>query len=251
MSTFLDIALKAADAAEAVTLDYYQGNLQVSLKADRSPVTIADKEAEAAIIATIRDSFPDHAFFGEETGKTGQSDYRWIIDPIDGTKNYIAGIPLWGTLIALTYKGEVVVGVSRCPVLKETVYAERGGGAFLNGKPIHVSNCARVADAMVSFGSIYCFTQRGLEQQLLALLRDARRHRAFGDLWPIQLAAAGRLDIVVEGALHAYDIAPFAVIFEEAGGKLTDLNGRPFHDEITSVVATNGELHDEVLRYFQ
>jgi histidinol-phosphatase len=249
MSRFLQVAKRAAREGARVAMSYYEKNLTVELKADRSPVTRADRETEKTIIRTIRAEFPDHNFFGEEFGRSSKrSEYVWIIDPIDGTKNFIAGIPLWGTLIALMHGNEVIVGVSYIPTLKEMVWAEKGKGAFLNGKQIHVSRKAKLSDSMISFGSLPAFKRKRLGTKLLKLLDKTGRQRSFGDLWPYHLLASGRLEIVVEASIRAYDIAPFVVIMQEAGGTTSDIAGHPFSLEISSFLATNGNVHDNVLR---
>ncbi len=248
MSRYLQIARRAAREAGRVSMSYYRKNLTVHLKSDKSPVTRADRETEKAIIRTIRSEFPDHSFFGEEFGRSKkQSDFIWIIDPIDGTKNFIAGIPLWGNLIALMYRGEIIVGVSHLPVLKEMVWAEKGKGAFLNGKPIHVSTEAKLSESMISFGSLPAFKRKGMEKQLLRLLDNTGRQRSFGDLWPYHLLASGKLEVVVEASIRAYDVAPFVVIMQEAGGQTSDMAGKPFSLDIGSFLATNGRVHDKVV----
>ncbi len=249
MSRFLQVAKKAARAGGQVAMSYYRKNLTVQLKKDKSPVTRADREAEKAIIKCIKSVFPDHAFYGEESGRSSRkSDYLWIIDPIDGTKNFIAGIPLWGTLIALMHKDEVIVGVSHMPALKEMVWAEKGRGAYLNGTLIHVSKESKLADSMISFGSLPAFKRKSVDKNLLALLDKTGRQRSFGDLWPYHLLASGRLEIVVEAKIKAYDVAPFVVIMNEAGGKTSDIFGASFSTEISSFLATNGMVHAEVIK---
>ncbi|HKK21489.1 MAG TPA: inositol monophosphatase family protein [candidate division Zixibacteria bacterium] len=251
MSRFLQVAKRAAREGAGVARSYYEKNLTVELKADRSPVTRADRETEKTIIRIIRAEFPDHSFFGEEFGRSSKkSDYVWIIDPIDGTKNFIAGIPLWGTLIALMHKNEIIVGVSYISTLKEMIWAERGKGAFLNGRPIRVSQTTKLSDSMISFGSLPSFKRKRLGTKLLNLLDRTRRQRSFGDLWPYHLLASGRLEIVVEASIRAYDVAPFVVIVNEAGGETSDLAGNPFSLEISSFIATNGKQHRKVVSKF-
>lgn len=249
MDQYLAVAREAARAAAKVTTAYYKSDLQVSIKADRSPVTQADTEAEKAIITTIGEHFPDHAFFGEETGRTGQSEFVWLVDPIDGTKNFIDGIPLWGTLIALVHSGETVVGLSDMPIIEESVWAVKGQGAFRKGTRVKVSDRGTIKDAMISFGSLNPFRKLGREQGLLNMLHDARRHRAFGDCWPFHLLASGNLDIVTEALIKPVDVGCFDIITREAGGRFSDLDGNPFSFEISHVIASNGLVHDDVLDY--
>jgi histidinol-phosphatase len=251
-SKFLNVALNAIRAAEKITLDNYRRKPRVSLKADQTPVTTADIAAEKAILKVIQKAFPDHSFFGEESGRTGRkSDYLWIIDPIDGTKNFIAKIPLWGTLVALLHKGEVIVGVSNLPLLKEMLWAVRGKGAFLNGKKVKVSQKSELSQSMLSFGSLEAFRRNGWEKNILSLIYHTKRHRAFGDLWAYHLLAAGKLEVVIEASIKIMDVAPFDLIIREAGGLTSDMKGRKLHPKINSFVATNGKLHNKVLNYFK
>lgn len=251
MDEFLTVAREAAEAARRITQTYFKKDLDIAIKPDQSPVTEADRQAEQAIITTIQRHFPQHAFLGEETGQTGQSEFLWLVDPIDGTKNFIDGIPLWGTLIALAHQGEVIVGLSDMPMIEETVWAVKGQGAYLNNQPVHVSDRSSVSDAMVSFGSLNPFRELGREKGLLHMLHDSRRHRAFGDCWPFHLLASGQLDIVVEALIKQVDVACFDIITREAGGLLSDLDGRPFSLDISHVLATNGLVHEQVLAYLE
>jgi histidinol-phosphatase len=251
MSEYLTIAQEAARKAANVTLDYYTRKLTVSIKKDRTPVTDADHAAEKTIIETITRRFPDHAFYGEETGRTGNSDeFLWLIDPIDGTKNFIAEIPLWGILIALMHKGEVIVGVSYLPILGEMLCAEKGEGAFLNGESVHVSKTTKMARGMVSFGSLGAFRKEGLDRNVLELIYHSQRQRSFGDLYPFHLLAEGKLEAVVEAEIKVVDVAPFVLIIREAGGRTSDLSGKAFDLNTSSFVATNGHVQSEVLSYF-
>ncbi|MBU8933916.1 MAG: inositol monophosphatase [candidate division Zixibacteria bacterium] len=250
MSKFLTIAKRAARAGASQALKYYEANVEVKLKKDRTPVTVADTEAEKVIIETIRSQFPEHAFFGEESGRSGrQSNYVWIIDPIDGTKNFIAGIPLWGTLIALMHRDEVIVGVSYLPVMNEMLVAEKGSGTWLNSKRVTVSDRSRLRDSMLSFGSLGPFAEKDKKRGLESLIAACKRHRCFGDCWPYHLLVAGKLEIVVEAAIKLVDVAPFVCIIKEAGGKSSDINGKPLHPEIDSFIATNGKLHRATMKH--
>lgn len=160
-NTFLEVALEAAQAAEKILLKYINTTITVELKSDQSPVTVADKEAEAVIISTIQNAFPDHGFLGEETGLTRErAEYVWVIDPIDGTKNYIRGVPIFGSLIALMKNGEVILGVSNVPLMKELFYAEKGKGAYKNGIPVTVSTRPTLKESYVSHGGINYFIKK-------------------------------------------------------------------------------------------
>lgn len=248
MSKFLKIAKEAAEVAAEIAMRYYGKNPKVDIKADNSPVTIADKKAEQAIIETISAKFPDHAFLGEETGLSkSHSDYLWIIDPIDGTKNFIDGIPLWGNLIALMYKGEIVAGVSNVPAMGEMLWAAKGKGAFLNGKRVHVSNRHSLDESRISYGSLYSFKKAYKYRRVLSLIDTCKRQRCFGDCWPFHLLACGKLDIVVECGINIYDIAPFDIIIREAGGTVTDIDGGRLNLKTRTILATNGYLHSDSL----
>lgn len=252
-SQFLKVALEAAQKAEEVILEYYSGVIEVELKPDQTPVTVADQEAERVIIETIKQQFPEHGFWGEESGIANtDSTYQWIIDPIDGTKNYIRKIPLFATQIALMEDGELILGVSNAPVMKERLYAERGAGAFMNGERIYVSEVPELSEAMVCHGGFDTFDDGALLPNMCQLIRDTYRSRGFGDYYIFHLLASGSADIAIEAAdLAPWDISALVVIVEEAGGTITDLSGNPLEQRQTKVIATNGVLHDAVLKYFR
>jgi len=249
VSKYLSVAKKAIREASKITLDYYtKQNFSISIKKDNTPVTNADKKAEKTIIKIIKESFPDHGFWGEETGVSrNNSEFIWIIDPIDGTKNFIAGIPFWGTLIALMHKDEVILGLSYVPLMKEMLWAEKGKGAFLNGKRVNVSNGQNLSDSMISFGSLKTFYGKKLGKNLIDLSNKCKRQRSFGDLYPYHLLAAGKIDLVVEAAIKLVDVAPFDCIIKEAGGTSSDLKGKPLDIKILSFIASNGRIHKEAL----
>ena len=250
-SQFLKVALEAAQKAEEVILRYYSDSINPELKADGTPVTIADTTAEKVIIETIQRRFPDHGFLGEESGTThSQSGYQWIIDPIDGTKNYIRNIPLFATQIALMKNDELILGISNSPVLKEVLYAERGEGAFLNDQQIHVSSVSEISEAMVCHGGLRWFSEKGILSNLCDLIDHSYRSRGFGDFYMYHLLASGRADIVIESDIKIWDIAALTVILEEAGGRATDLQGKRVGKDTVSMVATNNVLHDSVFKYF-
>lgn len=247
-SPLLQLALDAVRAAEPVIMQYYGPNVAHELKADGSPVTPADRAAEEIIRKTISDRFPDHAFLGEEFGTTGSSDHVWIIDPIDGTKNFMTGIPIFGTQIALMRNGELVLGVSNCPALGELCYGEKGNGAFLNGTSVHVSRVNRVADSRVSMSGQNHFQKIGREEGMLRLIHGSTRVRGFGDCWAYHLIASGRFEANVEPQIKIWDIAAAAAIVESAGGRATDIDGSPVTTGIRTFIASNGLVHDEIVR---
>lgn len=251
LTDFLQVAMQAVNAAERITVDYFYKDPKVRSKADKSPVTIADIKAERAIIATVKRYFPDHAFFCEESGHIkSASEYTWIVDPIDGTRNFVGRIPLWGNLIALMHRDEIILGISNVPLMNERLWAVKGQGAFLNGERVRVSQKSMLRQAMISCSSMASFHKTGREEQLLKLLHATARQRAFGDLWPYHLLASGRMEIVVEGQIKSVDVAPFVRIIEEAGGATSDILGQPFSLGIRNFIATNGRLHKRAVRYF-
>ena len=252
-SQFLTVALEAAKNAEEIITSYYTGDaMKVEMKADETPVTLADTEAEKTIRETIKQAFPDHGFIGEEYGiEEGESPYLWIIDPIDATKNYIRKIPIFGTQIALMKGEELILGVSNAPLLNELLYAEAGDGAFLNGEPITVSSVTHPKDAMVCHGGLNWFVEKGTFPGIYNFIKDAARTRGFGDFYMYHLVASARADAVVEAAISIWDIAAISVIVREAGGKVTDIRGQDITKDTESMVATNGILHDTVLDYFK
>lgn len=247
-SELLQLAIDAAKAAESVIMRYYGPSVAYELKSDGSPVTPADRAAEEIIRKTISTRFPGHAFLGEEYGASGSSDHVWIIDPIDGTKNFMTGIPIFGTQIALMRNRELVIGVSNCPALGELVYGEKGVGAFLNGTQVRVSDVSRVADSRISFGGQNYFQRIGREEGMLRLIHGSRRVRGFGDCWAYHLIASGRFEANVESSIRIWDIAAAAAIVEAAGGRASDIAGNSVTVEIRTFIASNGRVHDEIVR---
>lgn len=225
-------------------------DLAVSTKPDLTPVTDADRDVEQAIREQLARARPGHGVLGEEFGDDaptgGGGKWRWVLDPIDGTKNYVRGIPVWATCIALQRSGESVVGVVSAPALGRRWWAARGDGAFADGAAIRVSNVADLADAQLSYDSVPGFEAHGLGERFLDLARRCWRTRAFGDFWSHVLVAEGAIDVAVEPEVSLWDVAAVQVIVEEAGGRFTDLGGAGRPDG-GSAVSTNGRLHDEIL----
>jgi histidinol-phosphatase len=237
----LRLALSLADAADAITMRFFKSSFAVRTKADRTPVTEVDEAVERAIRETLERERPDDGMVGEELGARGTAKRRWIIDPIDATKNFIRGVPVFGTLIALD--GEV--GVISAPAMHRRWWAARGEGAFCNGAPIRVSAVATLEEAMLSYDDLVLDGDR-----LLNLMRACGRTRGFGDFWSHMLVAEGAAEIAVEPQVAHWDMAAVQVIVEEAGGRFTNLAGEARADG-GSGVSTNGLLHDDVLRYFR
>lgn len=249
-SKFLNTAIEAAKKAEEIILRYYQEDIEVDIKDDLSPVTKADIESEKEIIKIIRAQFPSHGFLGEEsTQDIKKKEYLWIIDPIDGTKNYIRKIPLFATQIALMKDKELILGLSNAPALKELVYAEKGRGAYCNGHKIQVSTIKELNKSYVLFGGVKYFKQHNMLENLLSLIGDTQAHRGIGDFWSYHLLAQGKVDVMIEAQTKIWDIAAVKVIVEEAGGKVTDIKGNQVNLDTTSLLATNKRLHQTVLEY--
>jgi histidinol-phosphatase len=241
MSPDLELALALADAADVISLPRFRTGVTVETKPDLTPVTEVDRNVEVELRRLIAEARPDDAILGEEFGVEGESPRRWILDPIDGTKNYSRGVPVWATLIALEVQGRVQVGVVSAPSLSRRWWAERGGGAFAGAERMHVSAVERVEDAVLSFP---------LDRQLPAMAERAWHVRGIGDFWAHMLVAEGAVD----GALDAtgvgvWDLAAVQVIVEEAGGRFTDVRGESRIDSGTAVTS-NGLLHDELLAAF-
>ena len=262
----LKLACKLADLADAISMNRFRASdLVVTTKPDMTPVSDADKAVETAIRAGIADSRPGDSVLGEEFGTEfgteGTSSRQWIIDPIDGTKNYVRGVPVWATLIALAIDGTPVVGVVSAPALGKRWWAARGQGAFVTERlgsersgsettsrtrRIHVSKVAELADASISLSGLTRWENAGKLPQLLALTRQVWRTRDYGDMWPYMMVAEGMLEVSGEYDLQVYDMAALVPIVEEAGGRFTSVDGEPgpWHG---SAIATNGLIHERVV----
>ncbi|MEE9582820.1 MAG: inositol monophosphatase family protein [Acidimicrobiia bacterium] len=243
----LRLALEAADAADAVTLSHFRSTgLRVETKPDLTPVTEADRAAELAVRQVFEKAHPNDAIAGEEFGETGTSKRRWIIDPIDVTVNYMRGVPIWATLIALEDAGDITVGVVSAPAVGHRWWAARGLGAFRNGSPMQVSNVDSIEEATLSFNSLVNHEEHGIGEEAARLSRRCLRTRGYGDFLSFMFLADGGVDIVTEPIAMEWDLAPLDIIVTEAGGRFTDLNGaRTIRGG--NAVATNGLLHEEVL----
>jgi histidinol-phosphatase len=247
MHADLAFALELADLADAITTERFQADdLAVETKPDLSPVTEADRAVEQVLRKRIGDERPGHSVVGEEFGADEKGSACWILDPIDGTKNYVRGLPVWATLIALERDGRVEVGVASAPALHRRWWAARGQGSFVDGRRIHVSRVADLGDAVLSYASLTSWEQHGMGQEFLALARACWRTRGFGDFWSHMLVAEGAADLAVEPEVEVWDLAAPQVIVEEAGGRFTNLDGIPTPAG-GSVVSSNGLLHDRVL----
>ena len=242
-----DLAVTAAQEAGNLARKYYETTFEVERKADASPVTIADREAEQLIRTSVTRAFPQDGFLGEEYGnQPGESGFRWVIDPIDGTKSFIRHIPIWGTLVGLEYRDEQIGGVAYVPVLGMTYRALRGDGAFVNERRMRVSNVARLSDALLCYSSVSWFRNAGKEAVFMELAAKTSRQRGFGDFYGFVLVAEGACEVMADHGVHPWDVSAVKAIVEEAGGKLTDWAGVPTIEK-PDVLASNGKLHDEVL----
>jgi len=244
LQTALDAAAQAANIARSM----YQHNIEVRVKADKSPVTDADVRCETAIREIIEARFPSHGFYGEETGSHDvDAESLWLVDPIDGTKAFVREYAMFSTQIALMRNGELVLGVSSAPVYGEVSFAERGRGAYLNGKPISVSQVATIEAAALSSGNLKSLAGSASWPRYGALIAQLGRIRGYGDFLHYHLLAAGKIDAVIESDVNILDIAACAAIVTEAGGRFTDLSGAPITLNSTSVLASNGHMHEPLL----
>lgn len=248
----LRLAHVLADSVDAQTMDRFKAlDLHVETKPDLTPVTDADRAAEDAIRNQLSRARPRDAVIGEEFGTTGHSSRRWIIDPIDGTKNFVRGVPVWATLIALAEGDDIVVGVVSAPALGRRWWAAKGAGAYTGrslaaATKLKVSNVTRLSDASLSYSSLSGWRERGSFGDFLSLTEDVWRTRAYGDFWSYCLVAEGAVDIATEPELQLYDMAALVPIVTEAGGRFTSLEGvdGPWGG---SALATNGIIHSATL----
>ena len=235
-----------AQEAAGIALSLFGTDLEIRTKQDRTPVTEADVGVERMIRARLAERFPDDAVLGEEGGRSGDAPRVWVIDPIDGTKNFAAGIQIWATLIALLVEETPVLGLASAPALGERYVATRGGGATLNGGPIRVSEATSLDEAFVLAAVESSFLGAPDRAWFVELATTAGRTRGFGDWWAHLLVARGAADVALEPELHVWDYAALVPIVEEAGGRVSTLDGAPLR-EGGSMLTTNGHLHPEVL----
>ena len=245
----LEFALDAVWQAGRITLGYFQAGVAVDRKADNTPVTIADREAEQRLRSLITQYWPDHGMVGEEFGRSvAASEYTWLIDPIDGTKSFVSGVPLYANLLALLDGNSALLGVMHFPALNETVYAMRGEGCYWNGRRAHVSSVEQLSDAVLLVSGLGEFGDKAAAWQKLC--QATYIQRTWGDAYGYALVATGRAEVMVDPVMALWDCAPLQVILEEAGGTFTDWQG---HATIHAGegLATNGRLLAQVLRTIQ
>jgi len=253
---WLDLALACCDEADGIALGYFRRDLEISAKPDRSLVTQADRAIESMARERIRSAYPGHGIIGEELGpESAGAAVRWYVDPIDGTHNFVRGVPLFGTLLAVEREGEMQVGVLSAPALGERWYAWRGGGAWAAGsagmapgetRRIRVSRVQGLGDAQLLYGSPFDIIGSGEAPGFERLVAAAWRDRGFGDFWGYALVAEGAAEAMIEVDLKPWDLAAPLVLVEEAGGRLSDFRGRRGVD-VGCTVASNGVLHDRIL----
>lgn len=246
-----EAAIAATHEAGRLALAYFDQGVAVEWKQDHSPVTLADRGAEELLRATLSKHFPNDGFLGEEYGdQPGSSGYRWIIDPIDGTRSFVRGVPIWATLLGLEYRNEPVAGVAYLPAMGQTFRALRGDGAFRDERRLRVSEVANLSEAHFFYSSLSWFFKAGADNRFLELVKKTQRQRGFGDFYGFVLVAQGSGELMVDHGVHAWDLGALRPIIEEAGGRLTDWRGQAtiHHPD---VIASNGRLHDEVLNILQ
>ena len=244
----LETALEAARAASVPILARYHGDFDIEIKADQTPVTIADREAETVIREVLQDAFPDHGIYGEEFGTDQpEAEYLWLVDPIDGTKGFVRGTRMFSTQLALRRDGVILLGVSNAPAMDELAWAARGEGAWLNGERLHVSDTETIEATHLSVGNLVTLARSTRWQALGQLVTRVNRLRGYGDFYHYHRLAAGQLDAVLESDVNILDIAALSVIVEEAGGVFTDLEGEAPNLATTSVLAAPPALHGKLL----
>lgn len=247
LQQLLDFAVEAAWQAGRVTLGYFQRDLVIERKADNTPVTLADRQAEQTVRQLIAARWPEHAVIGEEYGSQGDTfGLHWIVDPIDGTKSFVCGVPLFGTLLALVDGREPLLGVAHFPALSETVYAARGLGCHWNGRPARVSSVSDLRDAVLLASNLNLFEKHQKTAAWEKLRQATYIQRTWGDAYGYALVATGRAEIMLDPVMSLWDCGPLQVILEEAGGTFTDWQGTPtiYGQE---AIATNGALLDDVM----
>ena len=241
---FLDVALDAAKAARELILSYYNGNFEIEIKADQTPVTVADRGAERLIREKISAAFPEHGIFGEEYGAQDKNtEYLWLIDPIDGTKSFVKRYGMFSTQIALMHNGELIVGVSCAPAMNELMWAIRDGGAFDENGQLSISDISSIEQASISTGNIQSLAASQGWAALGKILARTNRTRGYGAYYHYHRLAAGQLDAVIVSDVNILDIAALFMIVTEAGGVFTDLDGQAPKLETTSVLAATPDLY--------
>lgn len=245
----LNVAREAARNASEIALKYFRRPLEIERKEDASPVTVADRECETEIRRIIEATFPDHAVFGEEYGRSGDHRCLWLIDPIDGTRSFIRGLEFWSVQIALMVDGQIVLGVSAAPPFDETAWAVTGRGAWLNDKRLACAGTETLEQMDLSLGNVRTLARSAGWRKVGKLVETAARTRGYGDFYPYHRLAAGGLDAVVESDINILDIAALTVIVREAGGRVTELGGGPIGLDSTTILAATPALHGRLVSF--
>jgi histidinol-phosphatase len=248
LEKYLSTARRVARQGGQKALNYFQKKIPVVRKVDRSPVTRADREAERTVRLILKKAFPSHLLCGEEYGwsKTRKAEFKWWIDPVDGTRQFVRGIPFWGTLVALEHRGEIVVGVIHFPAQGMTLWAAKGMGCYANGKKVRVSKIPRLQKGTFTYGGMRLVPQ-GYRKRMERLCDLSDDDRGFGDCFGHALVIRGMVEAMVDPQVKPYDVAAVKICVEEAGGKFTDLKGRPTIYG-GSAVSSNGLVHSQILK---
>ena len=243
----LVIAIDASNAAAKLIRSYFKGNFIVDIKEDMTPVTEVDIKAENTIKEIILNAFPDYGFYGEETCRENKnSEYTWLVDPIDGTKGFVRGYPFFSTQIALMHHDEIILGVSNAPIFDEVIFAEKGKGAWMNNKQIHISNTKDIVSSTISTGNLKTIALSENWMNLGKIVSKADRIRGYGDFYHYHLLASGKIDVVIESDVNILDVAALSLIIEESGGVFTDFQGKRSNLDTTSVIASNPNLYSSI-----
>ena len=240
-------AIDASNAAARLIRSYFKGNFNVDIKEDMTPVTEVDIKAENIIKDIILNAFPDYGFYGEETCRENKnSEYTWLVDPIDGTKGFVRGYPFFSTQIALMHHGEIILGVSNAPIFDEIIFAEKGKGAWMNNKQMHISNTKDIVSSTISTGNLKTIALSENWMNLGKIVSKADRIRGYGDFYHYHLLASGKIDVVIESDVNILDVAALSLIIEESGGVFTDFQGKRSNLDTTSVIASNPNLYSSI-----
>ena len=240
-------AIDASNAAARLIRSYFKGNFNVDIKEDMTPVTEVDIKAENTIKEIILNTFPDYGFYGEETCRENKnSEYTWLVDPIDGTKGFVRGYPFFSTQIALMHHDEIILGVSNAPIFDEIIFAEKGKGAWMNNKQIHISNTKDIVSSTISTGNLKTIALSENWMNLGKIVSKADRIRGYGDFYHYHLLASGKIDVVIESDVNILDVAALSLIIEESGGVFTDFQGESPNLDTTSVIASNPILYTSI-----
>ena len=240
-------AIDASNAAARLIRSYFKGNFNVDIKDDMTPVTEVDIKAENTIKDIILNAFPDYGFYGEETCRENKnSEYTWLVDPIDGTKGFVRGYPFFSTQIALMHHEEIILGVSNAPIFEEIIFAEKGKGAWMNNKQMHISNTKDIVSSTISTGNLKTIALSENWMNLGKIVSKADRIRGYGDFYHYHLLASGKIDVVIESDVNILDVAALSLIIEESGGVFTDFQGKRSNLDTTSVIASNPNLYSSI-----